>query len=355
MYGARRQLWLTLTSAAFLGWVVALHGGFQDDPDEPPVTNQPPNFNGAIGSFTRIIGQAEPTELLAEDPLTFTVRIEASGSVRHPPARFNLRCLPEFARRFVIADLPDVPPAGGRWEFRYQLKPLQVSVTDIPALRFDYYKPGVIPRDKGYRSRYTESIPLIVRPRPEVQPATVEGTSATISIPASLYQWTEDPGLILQRTESSELPGWYGVVILLVAVPAVCACWYTAWRHRYPDLARNVRQRQSRAARHALSALGMASRDPPTPSARRAPDVVADYLRERWDLTAVEPTPKEVSDHLRLRGCAEIPAARAAAFFQDCDRARYAPDLSFHPRDLAASAMRLIEVLEGQTCSPLVS
>jgi hypothetical protein len=346
----RRLTWLAICLCALAGTPLPVSAQPDDDPDEPPVVGQPAGFNGAVGVY-KVATTAEPTDLQAEDPLTLTVRITGSGSPRHPPQRPPLRRLPEFTRRFVIEDLPGPSPTASPavWEFRYRLKPLNPTVKEIPALRFDYFKPGVIPREKGYRSTYAPAIPLTVRPRAQVQPADIQG-AAPVAHPEALYELAEDPAAVLGHAEPFALPAGWLVALMLLLPPVLCAGWYAGWRLRYPDTVRLARRRQSRAARQALQALEGIRPDHPGSLAWQVGAVVADYLRQRWDLAAVEPTPAEVADHLKQLGCAGSLADQAAAFFRACDTARFAPDHAAGPEDWKAAAAQLITALEDQPC-----
>jgi hypothetical protein len=320
----------------------------QTNADEPPIANRPEHFNGAIGSYTKIVTKAEPTTVQAEDPIEFTVRIESAGPVRQAPRRINLRRLPDFARRFVIEDLVEETPAPGLWEFSYRLRPLSSSVKQIPALQFDYYKPGIIPPEKGYRSRYADPIPLSVSPRTEVAPADVKGPGEPAAVPESFYRLVEGADAVLRRDEPPSLPQLWPVAMVISAVPALCAGWYVLWRYRYPDAGRLARRRQSRAARRALQSIKAMT---PEVRAHAAESIVADYLRERWNLTSAEPTPVEVAAALVRQGCDDMLARRAAAFFKDCDRARFAPELAAEFQQIVKAALELVQSLEEQACS----
>src|SRR5689334_12845449 len=89
---------------------------------EPPVAGRPPQFSGAVGTFS-VTMRATPTALTAEDPLILTVRIEGAGNLpelRRP----DLRRIPKFDKSFAIVALTERaetnPPAR---EFTYQLRP----------------------------------------------------------------------------------------------------------------------------------------------------------------------------------------------------------------------------------------
>ncbi|MCS6851383.1 MAG: BatD family protein [Gemmataceae bacterium] len=316
-----------------LGWI----GVAAPAVDEPPLVGQPAHFCGAIGARFGIAVRAEPTELTVEEPLRLTVVLEAAGGAARPPRRPRLETMRGFADRFYIeknpSDDPDrVHPNGQRWEFDYRLRPKHPDVPAIPRVTVAYYRPGLVPPSRGYQTIASESIPLRVRPRPP--------TAAAIDAPAFLLEERLEPERWLRRAPWPSLdPSW-----LLAAwlVPAGgCLAWYGLWRWRHPEAAWRARQRRSRAARQALAAL----RNGDGRSATG--DIVADYLRQRFDLPVAEPTPEEVAELLRRQGRSEEAVAWAYEFFRRWDERRFAGGAAAGaPPDLAADAAQLIALLE---------
>jgi hypothetical protein len=340
------------TTAALLWLLLVPQGvpGREGRADEPPIAGQPQDFSGAVGSY-RIAMAAQPTELQAEDPLILTVRITGSGPAQHHPRRPDLRKRAAFARRFHIENLPDAPsqPQPGVWEFQYRLKPLRPDVREIPALRFDYYKPGTIPREKGYRATYARAIPLRLLPRAEVTAEDVQGPLPAQPIPDRLYQITRGPETVLQRQSVGAFPTVALLAILLVAPPLLCAIGYAAWRYFYPDAARRARRQQSRAAREALAAIRATEDKRLDDPGRTVAEIMTAYLRRRLDFSAAEPTPAEVAVLLAERGAGPDLVGRAGAFFQACDAARFGPEQPDGRDHLHASARDLILVLEAHS------
>lgn len=325
--------------------------------DDLPVAGRPANFNGAVGPYVEVATQAEPTVLPAETPLTITVRITALGPVRQPPRRPNLTKLPLFAGQFFIEELPDKDRYEAEeqtWQFVYRLKPRTTQVKAIPSLPFDYFKPGLVPPSKGYQTLYAEEIPLTVTAPPAVQAAEVQGPGQPSRAPDMLYDITAGPA-VLRSQDGWGLPSPFVLALLVLVPPAVCAGWYVAWRRLYPDSARLVWQRRSRAARQALRALRKLHRHPAGQQTPQAAAILADYLRRRTDFSPAEPTPAEVTAHLVNAGASAPLAEKVALFFEVCDAARFAPEpLPGLDNDLAA-ATQLILTLEAEPWLPRAS
>jgi hypothetical protein len=312
---------------------------------EPPVVGQPANFSGAIGSY-RVTMRAEPTELQAEDPLLLTVRLTGSGDLERLQ-RPDLRTLPRFTEQFQIETLQDryLPNEKAR-EFDYHLRPRSISVKEIPALPFVYFKPGILPAYKGYQTTYAASIPLVVKPRAEVTPSEVQGGVEPTLPPDPVLQVVQGPR-VLGHEEPFSLPGPVALAVFLLAPPLLCSLWFALWRQRYPDAARQARQRRSRAARQALHALRQAGTSPTDADGRWAANIVATYLRRRLELGGAEPTPSEIRLHLKQMGIGDALGEEVAEFFRGCDAARFARLPLQEERIGAAAASRLIVALEA--------
>jgi hypothetical protein len=201
-------MWLVIL--AFTLW------GVREAGDEPPVIGRPSHFTGAVGIFTSVEASAKPTVLEVGQPLIFTVRIMAPDTPRRPPSRPDIRRLPEFTKRFLIEDLPEANRSSTEWEYRYILRPLDESVAEIPAVRFDYYRPGIVPAEKGYQTRYSEPIALTVH---ALQPLLTVESEVGGPIPPSLYELAEDAE-ILRRDQPYGVP-WIPLLVAALGPPFI--------------------------------------------------------------------------------------------------------------------------------------
>jgi hypothetical protein len=316
---------------------------------EPPIVGQPPHFNGAVGTF-RISATVQPAEVQAEGPVTYTVRITATGRAHRPPQRPRLEDFTSFKEGFYLENVGAADgdrPDPHTWEFRYRLRPKSTKVEAIPGFPFVSYKPGMLPPQRGYQTAYVPEVPLKVTPREQVGGGTT--ASPPIQAPAEVLDLATGAG-VLARSDD-RLPGPVVLAALVLLPPLACLVWYVVWCRLYPDAARQARRRRSRAAREALAALGRVAAHDDADRARQAAAVVTRYLQHRLDLAIKEPTPAEAAAHLRKTGLDEALTQQTAEFFRACDTARYAPQPG--PRDdLAGAAAQLILALEADTWPP---
>jgi hypothetical protein len=320
---------------------------------DPPLVGQPEHFSGGVGRF-RIAASVSTRELQAEDALVYSLNVQSVGPWLRAPHRPDLRKLQSFKSRFVIQDLPqqDVSgamPGGHSWQFHYSLKPRSPEVTDVPPLLFAYYKPGVIPPERGYWTTATSSIPLKVQPRGKA--VLVDSEGRPLRAPERFYQIAEGPE-VLGHEERLARPHLLTLLLLLLGPPALAVAWYVTWKRVYPDAGRLARIRRSHAAVQARKALhaGTAATGSED-AARNAARAVELYLRDRIGLVLAVATPLEVESYLLRAGVALETARKVGNFFRACDAACFSPIAS--DENLSDAAERLILALESESCPVL--
>jgi len=332
---------------------VPAEGRAQDAAEHPPVVGRPERFSGAVGSFQEgdVTLHAEPRELVEGQSLLVTVRVATSGDVQRPPHRPDLKSSPRFAARFYIEDLPNqdrLQPESRQWAFVYRFKPRDATVSEVPALEFNFYKPGFRPPSRGYQTIYAEALAISVKPpTPSVAPRIAEGIESQ-AVPASVLALTT--GTTLLRTdEPRRLPRLLLIGFLLAAPPTLFVGWFFLWRRLRPDAARQSSQLRSWAGHRALYALRNQRSSDKTTDLLRAAQVVTEYLHQRFELSAKAPTPAEVGRLLRGSGLSSPGIEKAERFYSACDAARFAPV----PSDGGApiKADDVILALEAELCS----
>jgi hypothetical protein len=311
------------------------------DDDPPAVGNKPADlpFSEAIGRF-RAQARAAPMTVEAEAPLTLTLTIEATAAVRRPPQRIDLREVPAFAEAFHIENLEESRPTPDSWEFTYRLRPRRLDVTEVPGVPVVYFDPEIRPVNKGYQVRYTDAIPLQVRPRQAV-------AVPLAAVPGAFELATGAD--VLARRQPWTAPSPLAVLVLVLAPPLACVAWYFCWRRLYPDAVRQAQRRRSRAARRALQRLADVRRSTAPEQAAAFAAAVSDYLRERFDLPPREPTPAEVGNLLARLALPAVLTEEAARYYRECDAQRFLPT-GAEGADLRPWGTRLILELEEATC-----
>lgn len=349
------RLWFhTVLAVGALALVAAaVRADPDDEPDKPPLSGQPADFEtagGAIGTGFQATLKSSAESVQIGDTLTLTLSITAKEA-RQPPRRPRLWELKPYrdlekkkALKIDRPDLndkkwerPDRTPNAKTWEFDYKVR-IQSFLEELPRLRFPYYSPsGVSGLPGQYQETIADELPLTVKarvePTPEAQP---------IRAPDFLLSVTEGPA-VLERREVFRLPSLAVLLGLVLLPPLTAFGGYRAWRRLFPDAARRARHRESRAAQSALVAL----RTPAPPE--RVAAIAVGYLQNRLGMPGSSPTPVEVAAYLERAGAAPELAGKAAEFFRACDAARFAPAPPDGADDLASAATRLITTLESES------
>jgi hypothetical protein len=312
-------LWLLLVGCA-------LQEPADSEPEDIPVVGRPTDlpFSGASGRF-KTSATASARTVRVGQPLTLKLQVQATGPVRHPPRRIDLREIASFNERFYIEDPPasaPPPPDAKSWEFTWILKPRRRDVREIPGIPFVYFDPSLRTANPSLRFQtpYTDPIPLTVEPEATVvvQPRPV---------PDNLFELARGPE-VLSRQERWQPPGALPLGVLLVAPPLLGLAVLVIWRRLYPDTARLAQRRRSRAARLALQDLERSRRRPPRDQAEEVARTVAGYLNQRLELPLGEPTPAEVEAWLRSQQLPAELCGQIHGLLCACDEARFGPNPS---------------------------
>jgi hypothetical protein len=305
----------------------------------PPVAFRPANYDGAIGSF-KVSMRARPVEVVAEDPIVLTVRISGSGNLSEL-RRPNLLKIRAFVKAFDVLDLGDryLAEEAVR-EFDYRLRPRYAGTREIPPLDFGYFKPGIIPPEKGYQTTYAAPLAIRVLPRPELAAKQEQGGTG-IRWPQGVRRYVSGSG-VLQKQAKMPSPSSTLLVAMLLAPPLLCTFWCIVRARRLHAWRRSPLSLQARKALQKLDRCDGA--DCGIVFAR----IMSDYLQPVLGPLPNEVSPGDLSARLRERGCSADVAWEAAQLFEWRDAARFAPGAPSFLSSFKGKAALLITALEKQ-------
>jgi hypothetical protein len=319
------------------------HGAaFAQDPSvDPPRVGRPTDFSNVVGKY-EIAATASPTIVAVEQPIILRVTITGAGPSQYEPKREQLKIFPDtwdgdFYRE-EMREEHQVDRAKKTWTFVYRLKPKHVKIDAIDGIVLVYFDPqkaGI----RKFETRYADSIKITVKPRPENPPGIVLPTDIA---PESFYQFVP----MGEFRRSAEIPASFSLLTFtgfLAAVPMVCMLGACFWKKCHPDEREQRRRQRSRAADHALAQL----RGQTSPVWQ----IVSQFLRERFDLVLLEPTPAEVAAILLRRGIARELCLQSKTLLQACDAQRYSRAPAADQQSLAEAAQRVIAALEADPCA----
>lgn len=311
----------------------------------PPA--HPRGFSHIAGQY-RISVSVAPTEVKVEEPITFKVRIEGKGPAEWQPQRKKLDIFPDdLAEHFFLEDAVEFDlalPEKGLWVFGYRLRPKSEEVKQTPELRLVYYAPG----PKRFQTSFADGMDIVVKRPPPPTPKELD--LKVVAAPPSFFRLASVSEILGDST--MWFPGSGTLAVLALLPPVACSLGYWWWQRRHPTARQRQALTRSRAARQALEQVQKERPDP-----ARLVALLADYLRQRFDLQTNEPTPAEVAEHLRRLGVSKATRAAWADLLAAAAASRFAPAASYcapassEPApDLVAQATRLIQALEAEPC-----
>ncbi len=123
-----------------------------------PEKNQPPSFNGAVGSFSYNLELLSPSVLNVGDVIKLRLKVSGEGEL-DTVSLPNLYCQPGFSGFFSHGELPpgEKNEKGGK-TFLIELRPLSSMVQSIPSIEFSFFDPNI----QDYQVTHSQSIPLTV-------------------------------------------------------------------------------------------------------------------------------------------------------------------------------------------------
>jgi hypothetical protein len=291
----------------------------------PP--DAPPDFNGAVGSYT-LSATAAPTNIAAGDPITVKIQIAGRGALDalalpDQAAWRDFKTYPATAR----IESTDPLQITGAKTFEEVVVPQNPGLTELPPVSFSYFDS----EKKSYQTLKGPAFALAVRPGGiTAVPANAAASRMSAGNPPStqdIVPIKQRPGAFAQVAPPLLRQSWF---VTLQSVPLLAWLATATWRRRTDHLARNPRLRRrrqvARLVHQGLIELRRAA------AANQSDAFFATLFRllqeqlgERLDLPASAITEAVIDEHLRPRGVPESTLRPLHELFQTCNLARYAP------------------------------
>lgn len=294
---------------------------------KPLPTPRPKNFTGLVGAFT---AQWTVRNRQLFSNAIDTLRIILSGQGNHKYTQAPVLTLPQGIRLYPvkITDRTHFTSQGvtGEMYYDYPFSVDKVGTTVLPAMTIHYFDP----KKEKYESLSLSELSLEVAQGQDSLPVlsdSQEKTDSTFS--DSLW--------------SKVLVGIGGISVLFVLTGG---CWYV-WRMFTRKTSPQKRQRK--AAEHALVALQQKIQLQ-HPYCSELLGIMMGYFSDKWQWRANSFTQQKVLNELSQRGVELQTQIRLQDFFQQCDRAAFAPPKmgENETSSLVQMAINLVQELERQ-------
>ncbi len=293
-----------------------------------PAKDAPPNFNGAVGSYTLVVS-AGPTNVAAGDPITVKIQISGSGALDllalpDQPAWRDFKVYPASAPKIALNDQLGI---SGSKTFEEVVVPQNADIKALPPFSFSYFDSD----RKVYQTLTGPGIALAVRPG---------GATAVPSVAAANRPAQDNPPLTSDIVPIKQRLGAIAAIrpplirqpwfLGMQSVPALALITATLWRRRSERLANNPRLRRQRQVSQTIREGRNELRKCAHHNDSEAFFAILfrllqEQLGERLDLPASAITEAVIEERLRPSGVPEPALASLHELFQTCNLARYAP------------------------------
>jgi hypothetical protein len=288
-----------------------------------PLPPAPPEFSGAVGSFTMNVS-ADPKEVPAGEAVT--VSISLRGSTR-PNSMADISMPP-------LADCEVFPPekhvsvdttANGIFcqkGYKYLVVPKQEGTVTIPSLSWTYFDPSA----KSYKTLSSAAVPITV-----TKGKAGQASQTRYLTQEEIRQVGQDiryikTGVALKR--QTDQPYKNPVFFILYPLPFLIVLFsflYKVQAQRYEkDSSLMLRRQALRKARKAIEAVRKYAASMPAPEfCAKLAAGCEDFISEKFGFAATGKTLEELKLELTARGINPEAIERYVAFFQSLDAYRF--------------------------------
>lgn len=306
-----------------------------------PDAGKPAGFTGAVGSY-RLTAALDRTTVEAGKPVTLTLEVSGKGLIKS----LKEPALPEIPgiRRYETITALSTKSVGdsiqGTKTFKVMLIPGTSGRITIPAIRYPVFDPA--------QGRYENlgSAPLVLTVKPGAAGAQF-ATPPGADTPAGAGVRTVHADIrflkpVTRLRDSANLPWTSTGFLAAQAAPVIflLAGMLVAWKrelvNRDPAKARS-RQARRNAGRKLAGAQHAATKADAVAVHETVQQALAGYLADRWNVAPSGLTLTGIQLRLRENGITDDTLARLAAFWEEADLIRYAPQ--------AATATDLVQRL----------
>jgi hypothetical protein len=312
-----------------------------------PNQNVPPNFNGAVGTFSMSVS-AGPTNVTVGDPITVRVQLSGRGAfdALTLPEQFMSADFKTYPATVKATDITDQFGLQGSKTFEQVVAPQNAEIKQLPPVTFAFFDP----EKAVYRTLTQPPVGLVIRPGAASPAPTVSSairrTETEMPAPAQdIVPIKTRVGTVAQIHPPLVRQPWF---LALQSVPILTLVSAVILRRRADSFANNPRLRRQRQVAQII-------RDGLEELRRWAGENQSDHffatlfrllqeqLGERLNLPAFAITEAVIEEHLQPRRTPEATVAQLRELFQSCNLARYAPSRS--SQELAALIPRIESTL----------
>ena len=278
-----------------------------------PTAGRPPEFTGAVGTFT-ISAEFAPRNLAVGEIGKLVLRVQGTGNLDscEPPRLDALGALGALGGFHVYGSLAEREPGTTTARWTYELAPLREVLVAIPRIRFGFFDPDP---PAGYRVVQSDAIQIVVRPLPagkrldlppdSVHAGPVPGIDDIHDLAPVVAGGKADREPMLSR----------GALALVMALPWMLAA--------FAFVGTRLAAAQKRRRRHARDAFAKLATSLGAPGAN-AVDAFAEFLARHLDCTPGSIVGPGLGERLHVLGLRRDLVERTTAHLDELVAGRYA-------------------------------
>lgn len=315
----------------------------------PLPSNQPKNFNGAVGSFTASM-KANKTAIKANEAINIKITIEGKGNLHLIPAP-SVPALPDIEVYDPKVDdqfSTSLSGVSGKRTFDYLVIPRHEGKFTIPAFEFSYFDLN----SKSYKTVQTDSIQLDV--------AKGDGQSAQAYIPTNKEEvelLNEDivhikkskDGISNKEDDFFGSTLFYTLVILPFVLLALSLFYKSKTDQLYSDKALLKKTKANKMATKRLSsAKKHLNKGDLASFYQEVGTAILNYFSDKFNISMADLSKEKITEKLNEKSIEQATLVEINELMDNAEMARYAPTANLEASKIYEQAIVLISKIENK-------
>lgn len=314
---------------------------------KPLPDNKPTGFSGAVGNFIMDFS-ASPTEVVAGDPITLTLRIEGRGALEilKMPSLKSWKDFKQYEETSSISYSDELGLSGTK-TFEKVIIPNHSEIRELPEFAFHFFDP----LEETYKSIRQPATPIIVKPNMRANNDSImKKAQPPLNFTNDLLHIKPRLGKLESQNEDWLSQTWF---ICLHVLPIIVWMMGFALGFLQAAKARNPRAKRRKAVQTMMS-QGLLQLEK-FALTNQSDEFFAllfrllqEQIGERLDMSAAAITEAAIEGELKDRLSNPESLKNLERLFHICNQSRYAPaDSTEELSRLAQDASALIEELQS--------
>jgi hypothetical protein len=299
-----------------------------------PEQGKPKDFNGVVGNFN-MEASIKTQRVKVGDPITLSISVYGDGNIQTISAPLLILNNENDFKIYPAESDTQITNREelirGRKTFSKVIEPQKADLKFIPAIVFSFFDPQA----GQYKTITKEPIPIVVESGEQEIPIQLTISSPDAPLKQQVRILTQD--ILPIMTNLSSLRNQRDVIykslffIACISVPAIAvATSFFITRHK-EKLQTDVEYARDRKAhgvakRRLAHAKSMLSENASTEFYSALSKVIADYLADKFNISAASTSADNIDTLLKQRGMGDVLIGEVSNFLSDLEYKRFSKD-----------------------------